>query len=84
MLTMIRLVFNVYSALILIRVLLSWISHDPNGQFVKYVYILTEPVLAPFRRILRPNPGFPFDFSALFALIAVQIVEALLIRLIIF
>lgn len=60
---------------LIIRALLSWISNGNNP--IEYVLIeLTEPLLAPIRRILPAAGGF--DFSILVAIIALQFVQLLL------
>lgn len=40
--------------LIVARTLMSWVSPDPSNPIVQLIYALTEPVMAPFRRIIPP------------------------------
>ena len=66
---------ELYVVILFIRMLLSWFPYDPNSPLnpVRHViFTITEPVLAPFRRIIPPAGGF--DISFLVALIAVQLV----------
>lgn len=71
----IRMAFEVYNWLIIIRVFLSWIPHDPYNPIFRFLYEVTEPVLAPFRRLMgRYSVGV--DFSPVIALIVLQIVES--------
>ncbi|ADR19008.1 YggT family protein [Calditerrivibrio nitroreducens] len=65
--------------LIVIRALISWVSPDPRNPFVQIVYSLTEPILAPFRRIIPPL-GF-LDLSAFVVLIIIEIIRNLLLRI---
>ncbi|KAB0504191.1 MULTISPECIES: YggT family protein [Pseudomonas] len=61
----------------IISVILSWVapgSHNPGAELVAQI---TEPVLAPFRRII-PNLG-GLDISPIFAFIAIQLVQSWLI-----
>ncbi|MGF6490728.1 YggT family protein [Pseudomonas frederiksbergensis] len=61
----------------IISVILSWVapgSHNPGAELVQQI---TEPVLAPFRRII-PNLG-GLDISPIFAFIAIQLVQSWLI-----
>ncbi|WP_237885653.1 YggT family protein [Pseudomonas sp. PGPR40] len=61
----------------IISVILSWVapgSHNPGAELVAQI---TEPVLAPFRRIV-PNLG-GLDISPIFAFIAIQLVQSWLI-----
>ena len=80
--SVINTIFYVYSTLILIRVLLSWLPHNPNGAIVRYVYDFTEPYIRLFRNIFPPRPGFSIDISPLFALIVLHFAQAIILRLI--
>lgn len=74
--------FQVYSWLILIRVLLSWFPVNPYNPIMKFIYEITEPLLAPMRRILPPSPAMPIDFSPILAIIVLQFVERLVLSLV--
>jgi YggT family protein len=72
----IPLLFNLYSFLILARVLLSWVRVSPYHPAVVLVYEVTEPLLRPLRNAI-PSIGM-LDISPIAALILLQIVENLL------
>ncbi len=72
----IRILCNVLVILILIRVLVSWYSPRPTNVLVVILYRLTEPILAPLRRII-PRVG-RLDFSPLVAIILIQVIYYLL------
>lgn len=59
-----------YFFLIIASVVLSWVGARMRHPVVPLVYQLTEPVLAPFRKIIPPIAGI--DLSPLFALIAIR------------
>ncbi len=80
LITMVQTAFEVYSWLIIIRVVLSWMPHDPYKPVFRFIYEVTEPALAPFRR-LRLGRNMGIDFAPFFALIALYIVERMLLRL---
>jgi YggT family protein len=62
---------EVYTWLIFIRIVLSWVRVNPYHPVVKFIYETTEPVLGLFRRLV---PAFGMiDFSPIFALLAVQL-----------
>jgi len=63
-------VLMTYFFLIIAAVILSWIGAGMRHPAVPLVYKLTEPVLAPFRKIIPPIAGI--DLSPLFALIAIR------------
>ncbi|RDV29038.1 YggT family protein [Alteromonas aestuariivivens] len=60
---------------LILRAILSWVSQGNNP--IEYVlYQLTEPFLAPIRKILPPLGGL--DLSVLVAIIALQFIQLLL------
>jgi YggT family protein len=58
---------------ILIRVLMSWIMPDPYNPFVQIMVQITEPVMAPARRVLPPFGGL--DLSPILVLFLIQFLE---------
>jgi len=73
-------IFQVYSLILLARVLMSWIPNiDPYNPIVQFIYNLTEPVLKPVRDILRQNFNTgSIDFSPLIVLIIMQMLMRVL------
>ncbi|MBT1062165.1 YggT family protein [Bowmanella sp. Y26] len=61
--------------ILIIRALLSWFSQGQNPMEM-VLYQLTEPLLAPIRRIIPPMGGL--DLSVLVAIIAIQFLTFLL------
>lgn len=74
---------NVLSGLltlaIFIRVLSSWAPLRLPWGLGELVFAITEPLLAPIRRALPPAAGM--DFSPLVALVGIQLLTSLLLRL---
>jgi YggT family protein len=71
------LFLNIIFWAMIISVILSWVapgSHNPGAELVAQI---TEPVLAPFRRII-PNLG-GLDISPIFAFIVIQLLQSWLI-----
>jgi YggT family protein len=58
---------------IFIRILLSWFPIDPNNPIIRVLNEVTEPVLAPFRRVI-PRIGM-FDLSPLAALLVISVLQ---------
>lgn len=79
LISLVRLLFEVYSFILLARVLLSWVQLDPGNPLVKIIYQLTEPLLAPIRRVL-PQTG-TIDFSPIVAFIAIIVAEQIVTTL---
>jgi YggT family protein len=61
---------DLYSLVVLVAVVISWINLDRRQPLATIVYRLTEPVLAPIRRVLPPIAGL--DFSPMVLLIALR------------
>ena len=70
-------VLTVYWYLVIVRILLSWFPDLSSMAFGQWIYRLTEPLLAPFRRIIPPLPlgGVYLDISIYAALIAYYFAE---------
>jgi len=64
-----------FSLVIIVGALLSWVNPDPSNSIVRAIYGISEPLLAPFRRII-PNLG-GFDISPIIALFCFQLVGSL-------
>ena len=64
---LISMIFNVIYFLLVIRIVLSWLAVDSYNEIIHIIYKMTEPILAPFRR-LRLVVG-AVDFSAIIAFI---------------
>jgi len=77
MIQFVDIIFRVYYILILVRVVLSWVRHDPYHPLVRFIYEVTEPVLGFFRRII-PSLGM-IDISPLVALLALELVHWLIV-----
>jgi len=66
---------NAYSWVIIAAALITWVSPDPRNPIVLFLRQVTEPVLAPVRRLLPPWKTGGLDFSPLIVIIAIQLVE---------
>ena len=79
---LVRIAFNVMYWLIIIRVLLSWIRHDPYNPIFRFIHESTELVLGPIRRFL-PLGFMGIDFSPIIGILLMQFLETAVIRLLI-
>ncbi len=73
----ITLLIQLYSLVVLARVLMSWVNIDPYSPLARAIFNMTEPVLQPVRNLLPPAAGI--DFSPLVVLIVLQIVGQILV-----
>ncbi|MFO7681991.1 MAG: YggT family protein [Chloroflexota bacterium] len=73
-------IFNIIIILIFARFVISWVRPDPYhptwGKVVQVVYQLTEPLLAPIRRLL-PATGM-IDWSPMILLLGIWVLRSIL------
>jgi len=82
--TFINLFFTALWLAILGRVIMSWVTMmAPTSPVVQTInqmlFQMTEPVLAPIRRIIPPMGAF--DLTPMIALILLQVIQQYLLRL---
>ncbi len=74
---LIGLVFTVFEILIIARVLLSWfpVLNETFRPIAEFVYDVTEPILAPIRRIIPSvgAGGVGLDLSPLVAILLLEV-----------
>ncbi|HLQ62585.1 MAG TPA: YggT family protein [Candidatus Acidoferrales bacterium] len=63
---------------IFVRVAFSWFNPYPNNAVYRFTYQLTEPILAPFRRLLPQTIGI--DLSPMIVGFLIYIVINLISR----
>ncbi len=73
-------VFTLLNLAILARALLSWVRVSPYHPAVEFLYRITEPILAPLRRVIPPVGMV--DISPVIALLLLQIVQQVLVAII--
>jgi len=72
----------VYTYIIIARAIISWVQPNPYNPIVQALYRLTEPILGPIRRVLLKSiPSMGFDFSPIVAIILLQILRTILMRI---
>ena len=76
----IKLLCQVLTFAIIFRAIMSWFSPRPTNILAVILYRVTEPLLAPLRRII-PRVGM-FDFTPLAAIILLQLIWYLIDRLV--
>ncbi len=63
-------VLGYFLVAVIVRVVLSWIMQDPRHPFFVLVAQITEPLMAPVRRIMPPMGGL--DLSPIVVLLGLQ------------
>lgn len=76
---------NFIYLVILIRCILSWIPSARNSTIAEFIYLVTEPLLAPARNILDKSPigGTGLDFSPVLVMIVLSFITNLIISFLI-
>lgn len=69
-------ILDIYTMVILAGVILSWTRLPDDNPLVRIVRALTEPVLAPIRRILPTMGGI--DFSPMVLLVVISLLRRFL------
>ena len=75
----IRFAATILTVIVFIRVVISWVAPSSHHPLVKFIDRFSEPLLGPVRKLLPAMGGI--DFSPVLVLIAIQILERLLIRI---
>ena len=70
---LISLIFNIIYFLLVIRIILSWVAVDSYNEIVQVIYRITDPILAPFRRL--PLRVGMMDFSPVVAFILLSVLK---------
>jgi YggT family protein len=75
-LSLINLIFNALTLVIVGRALLSWVDPGMRSPVGRILVDITEPILGPIRRVLPSAGGI--DFSPIIAIIALQFIRQLI------
>jgi YggT family protein len=85
--SIVSVLIQVYEFLLLIRVLLSWINVNPYRPVIDHPVVdilqrITDPVLAPLRRLIPPIGG-AVDISPVVALIILEVLRRILVSVLV-
>jgi len=77
--------FQLLIFIIFARIIMSWFIRNPySNKFYTTLIQITEPILAPCRRLLgRFGATYGLDFSPILALIAINFVNMIIVRILI-
>jgi len=74
----VRILFFILQFAIIVRALMSWFNPSPENPVARIVFEITEPVLAPLRRIV-PSLGM-MDITPIVAILLMQVIESVLVQ----
>ena len=69
----IGLLVNIYFFALLAMIILSWVAPGSRNPAIYLLFQITEPVMAPFRKVLPPMGGM--DFSPILVFILINIIQ---------
>lgn len=80
----ISLTIDVYCFIIFLSAVLSWFDLERNNDIVRFIDSLSEIVLRPIRNFLfeKLKWSLPIDISPIIAIFLLQIIKAILVRII--
>jgi YggT family protein len=76
---LVRWTFAILKIALLVRVISSWLPISPYSPWIRWSYRLSEPILAPLRRIV-PNLGM-IDITPIVAYLLLGLLESLIFNL---
>lgn len=78
--------FRVVYVVLLIRIILSWLTMGRENRLMELLYAITEPILAPIRKLVNRSPlggpGMVLDFSPMIAILLLFVAEGILVSLV--
>lgn len=75
----VSILLQIYTWLIIARALISWVSPDPHNPIVSFLYMVTEPILRPARRLIPPIGG-TIDISPIVVLVLIVFLRQALVK----
>ena len=76
--TIIDIALNLYIWAFIISALLSWVNPDPYNPIVRFLYNITEPVLARLRRLIPLQFG-GIDLTPMIVILAIIFLQNFLV-----
>jgi YggT family protein len=70
MVIVLELVLYAFMACLLVRAVFSWFEPYPKNQVHRIAFQVTEPLLAPVRRLVPPIGGFDLAFLLVFIMLS--------------
>ncbi len=72
------LVLTLYTWIVIIAAIISWVNPDPYNPIVRFLHVVTEPVFRPIRRLIGYRLG-PIDISPLVVILAIIFIQKFLV-----
>ena len=82
--SLVGIVFRGLELALFVRIILSWIPHDPFHPFIQALQRVTDPILLPCRQLLDrflPAASMGIDFSPILAFFLLDLLRNIATRL---
>ncbi len=82
--TTLYIFIQILSYAVLIRCIFSWLPMGRNNGFYKLLYAVTEPILAPVRKMIARSPiggGMPIDFSPVLTFFIIEAIYTVIVNI---
>ena len=76
---LIDMIFGLLYILLVIRIIMSWFAVNPYNEIVQIIFKITEPLLAPFRKL--PLQIGALDFSPVAAFLVLRFLNIFIVGL---
>jgi YggT family protein len=76
---LINFVLGAYMWVIVGRAIISWFNADPYNPIVRFLYDITEPLLAKIRRILPFSAAAGIDFSPMILILIILFLQSFIV-----
>ncbi|RPI03211.1 MAG: YggT family protein [Calditrichaeota bacterium] len=74
---LLHILLTLYVYMIIARAVISWLNPDPTHPAVRFLHRITEPLLAPVRKLLPPIVGL--DLSPVLIIMAIYLIDRILV-----
>tara|TARA_Y100001960_G_C14558641_1_gene769569 strand:+ start:569 stop:832 length:264 start_codon:yes stop_codon:yes gene_type:complete len=78
---LINLLFKILKIILISRIILSWFPHNRFNPIINVIYTLSDPILDPFRQLIKPMNGI--DFSPIILFFLLNLMQNFIIRFLI-
>jgi len=77
---LVSIIFNILYFILVVRIIISWVGADPYNEIVRIVYMVTDPLLAPFRAL--PLRLGAIDFTPVVAFLVLSVLKSFIVNII--
>ena len=78
---LINLLFKILKIILISRIILSWFPNNRFNPIINVIYTLSDPILDPFRQLIKPMNGI--DFSPIILFFLLNLMQNFIIRFLI-